>query len=481
MRNSLRKTVTTHDKMNSVDESRRPRQLPLERNEISGASKLQGSLSSHSLEDSKPSFIFYVGIPKTATTFIQCTICANIKVTRPILLKDNYEYIGTCPFRACGIEETPSEQLRHRRNAFFKNAPQLSEGMGPILHHPRKGDHISSGIELSDEFREKVSAVFKRRHNAVMVFEGAHVFPDNLIQSLSEYLTPQWNVKIVVGYRPLYDWLPSKYNSVYKNDLDKSWPGKPDLNDRNIAKEVLPFDLDDRGKFSSMVHSFENVYHKHPTEIVRDNFLLYFRDVVILALNKLPEANGKGDPILENFFCTIVPNASQICRDVQDGAMNFPSSRNPSVSFDEDLLAVAAYRRGNLLGKWQEAKPGNRAVVRYAIAEYYRQELNNITKKASSSYTFPLICWSNNKLKRLNDLSLQLERQLFSSTWSDEQGVAHTHGFQEAWSKKKFCSIDTHKALRQEVWQRFFTSDSLFRYYQGMKENSKIGFANSEK
>ena len=396
----------------------------------------------------KPTFIFYVGLPKTATSFLQCTLCANANKTEPILLLDNYEYVGTCPYNTCGLSVQPPQFLRHRFQAYFQNPFQANEAMGVKLHvkGERSDPYAARPTVLSSEFMDYVNAAYERGHNGLMIYEGAASFPDSHIAVMSDYLNQKWHVQIVTGYRPLYEWLPSKYNSVFKHNVVGFWPGEA-----GGPTEVRPFDIEDRNKYSEMFNDFETVYHMHPTEILRNNYQLYFSNVKIMGQPPLAMATGQGDPILEDFFCHVIPNTPQVCREVMAGSLEFAKGTNPSVSLDEDILAVAAYRAGLLLHVDAPMR-NHRRVARDAITEHFEN------LKSSNGYTFPLECWPPEKLDRLEQLSWDLERQLFDASLKTEQEETHKQGFAETVAKKKFCHIDVNATLAQPEWQSFFAS-----------------------
>lgn len=46
----------------------------------------------------RPQLIVHVGLPKTGTTYLQCSLCSQFNITEPILLRDNWVYLGTCPY-----------------------------------------------------------------------------------------------------------------------------------------------------------------------------------------------------------------------------------------------------------------------------------------------------------------------------------------------------------------------------------------------
>jgi len=428
----------------------------------------------------RPTFVFYIGLPKTATSFLQCTLCSNTNVTAPLLLQDNYEYIGTCPHLTCNLETLPEEFLKHRWYAFFTPHHRAQEGLGPSLHTAAAEVASSSNssnqdrrpaVQVAEQFRRHVDAVHERGHNGILIYEGSHVFPDDHIRAMADYLNPNWNVEIVVGYRPLYEWLPSKYNSVTKLGITGSWPGEPlkKKKGNKRAVEVLPFDIENRGPFSKMVESFETVYQKHPTEISVDNYRRHFSNVQVMAQHQL-SPSGRGDPILENFFCVVIPDAPETCRQVTvDGALDFPTARNPSVSLAEDRLAIAAYRAGMLVvvdndnGQERRIKPqrGQRQAVRKAIKMHLEELRNSTTGGSTDGYEFPLECWPQDKLDRLEKMSLDLERRLFQATWTPAQEEAHRAGFAATVAKNKFCHADTNKTLNEPEWKSFFASDEM--------------------
>lgn len=48
--------------------------------------------------ENRPRFILHVGLPKTGTTYLQCSLCSQFNVSEEVLLKDNWVYLGTCPY-----------------------------------------------------------------------------------------------------------------------------------------------------------------------------------------------------------------------------------------------------------------------------------------------------------------------------------------------------------------------------------------------
>ena len=62
------------------------------------ALRFLSNITAERLSSHRPRLILHVGLPKTGTTFLQCSLCSQFKITQPILLRDNWVYLGTCPY-----------------------------------------------------------------------------------------------------------------------------------------------------------------------------------------------------------------------------------------------------------------------------------------------------------------------------------------------------------------------------------------------
>lgn len=425
----------------------------------------------------QPTFDFYVGLPKTATTFLQCTLCANTTATQPVLARDNLVYLGTCPYKTCGLEAMPTtdNMLIHRFGAFFTNAQKAQEGMGPQRHLD------NTTAKTTTTARDKLSPLLKRalRHakgkNALLIYEGAHVFPKDFIHLLATTLTHQyhWKVRILVGYRPLYEWLPSKYNSVHKNYVTNVWPGVvKNFTRRHTGQAaqrtgvaVLPFDLHNRGEFSdSLVYDITTRFFQHPAQTVRDNYQRHFEQVEVLPLHEVKsKAASKvdvaktADPLLEYLFCRVIRNSPRTCQHIQRGGWNKADATtkkmNPSVSLDPDGLAVAAYQAGLLPTAMKRRFVGQEIMQHFE--QLKKQQDQDHAEQHQESF-WPITCWDEAKMQRLEELSWSLERQLFAYQNDTERRQQHAQGFAAAHAK--FCHIDTAAALQHATWRAFFAN-----------------------
>lgn len=371
---------------------------------------------------SKPLWVLHAGLPKTGTTHLQCTLCGHKNVTNDaILMQDKFYYIGTCPIGACRRDPLPKFKF--------------------------------SMVALDRRIDRTVKFAEEQNYNVLMNTENmwklhsTHTTPESVIQNMKQKLSA-FDLWVIVTYRPLHSWLLSWYNQQYKRIVEKEyWPGE--LNAKNVSTpEVPPFDLDDRPLLSPLFYEYEVVEQKLPAHLVYDMYKKHIPNVHILPSHQTPSQ-------IEYIFCTILPSAPHICEQARAGNFATPDfDVNPSVALDVDILAVAAWRAGLVPPKARRA----------TVSRYIVQRLNELasTTTASGYYELPLQqCLSQEKLDRLENLSLSLERRLFKNTWTAEQEQKHHEGFVKAVEQKKFCSVNTTAVFDDPDWRSFFQSIPL--------------------
>jgi hypothetical protein len=246
--------------------------------------------------------------------------------------QDNFTYIGTCP-----CLPSPGSFVAHRHDAIFKNGVtwNTEHRLGPFPfdqndNNNTKLDKFLPIPKLTRSFRNRVQAVHKQNKNALFIFEGSHKFDERHVQALAAFLHPRFRVQVLVTYRRLYEWLPSKYNSVMKpghnrhivhwpttianigtdadiidtdtdtegHDVDVDENEDDDDDDRPSGVELKPFHLhldvdklqynehDDGDDFDQLVRDIVTT-RKHPTQVVRDNYAKYFSNVQVISLHSL--------------------------------------------------------------------------------------------------------------------------------------------------------------------------------------------------
>ena len=376
-------------------------------------------------EEDRPLFVLHVGLPKMATTYLQCQLCANANVTDPILRQDNLTYLGMCPL-VCGRPSIVdrSQYLKNQQKSFFFQSMPTDPNANPLGPYPhaldptrankmkkkttttsnnkKNGQMITATTantipKLNPSFVDKVEEIRAKGNGILIIFEGCNEWSSRHIAALSRYLKKnRWDVHIVVGYRPLYEWLPSKYNIMNKPTRNHhfawTWPGVLDTTHNVIGEEILPFALDnrsagltkktlrrrynkhdDRNGFGEYVHEIEVQYQMHPTHMLYHNYRQHFDHVHIMSLplllnHELYQETGASpkseEPLLEFLFCQMLSNRDDgddddgggrlpaTCRAVREGHMtltkevNEALSSNRLVELNYDILAVQAYKYG---------------------------------------------------------------------------------------------------------------------------------------
>ena len=144
----------------------------------------------------------------------------------------------------------------------------------------------------------------------------------------------------------------------------------------------------------------------------------------------------------------MISNTPNACRQVLHGTMDFNSTegRNPGVSLDEDALKIAAHKTGLFRRSGQQQQ---RRRVRKLISAHFR-DLHSSSFPWSA---FPRIKWIDWKscpwMWSVDCLMRQTGQQ---------NRQRPTKGFASAVAKRKFCHIDTSKALAEPEWKSFFAS-----------------------
>jgi hypothetical protein len=217
----------------------------------------------------------------------------------------------------------------HNSSFYFKDGVGMH---GMIMSYPKHAEVKGDGM-MTEEFMLAINKWKAKKHHVMLVFEEFSGYSPKQIKNLADFLNPNWNVRVLVAYRPLYAWLPSVQNEINKHHVS-SWPGS------GAYFANIPFNLADPKAVSTIEFRAMQKYRKHPAEIVRDKYKKQFDDVELLLLHKLPEVlTGHGEPILVYIFCVVLKGLTdKTCIEAMAGRRVgnlLPSSRdelvNPSV------------------------------------------------------------------------------------------------------------------------------------------------------
>jgi hypothetical protein len=361
----------------------------------------------------------------------------------------------------------------------------LNRWTGPQLH-----SSVSSEINginaprVKKRLLRRLDRLRETGQNGILVFEGLSVSDPAWIAELAAYLqATDWISIVVVAYRPLYSWLPSKYNSltkVGKNPSVVHWPNDPACQaDDSGCQRIEPFTLslptgknprDDR--FAAYLRYLEAT-RMHPSHMSYLNYAAHFPTLTILPLHRL-ESLGMGDPLLEHLFCASIPNAPETCRSIRtleydhhhggsDGDATTPIARNsfdPSPNYDRLALhafETMAYNHS----RWNASRPQLRKWTRL----FHERVLGGVQ--------LPQLCWNRSDLDRLENLSWTVERRMVQNLSGRNADSAvsapsllvldealHRRGFARAVQDgQSYCWLDVNRTLDEDPrWRAFYDS-----------------------
>lgn len=183
------------------------------------------------------------------------------------------------------------------------------------------------------------------RENRSALLVDENLVLDN--PAIASVLKSMYRVRVVLGYRRLYEWLVSEYNQVFKPwgtyksvALLTAWPDEQ-------GKPLLTFDIENRSSFTKQFEYFKRT-GRHPTHILKDES--YFEDVHIINQHTLPSPPTNHpndvDPLLHHLLCEVMPNTTHSCQAVKKGLKPNETRSNSYMNFDYDRLAIAAFERG---------------------------------------------------------------------------------------------------------------------------------------
>jgi len=223
-------------------------------------------------------------------------------------------------------------------------------------------------------------------------------FADLDPQMLSDLLSPDFDVRIVMVYRRFYDRLFTKYYTDHKDD-------------------TVPYET-----FSDFAEGYEKAEEVSVGELYT-KFKKTFDDVIVLE-------TIEGEEISEAFFCNVViTDAPKSCGVVKDFFGTIVSLPDYGNSLEYQRILVEAQSRG-LLTK-----------------DINMEEAMNALWKHETSKGMPKICSDvGAKIKKFTSN----EEKLLFPEWSKFLVESNYDIF-----KENLCSIDTETVLKDDYWVTF--------------------------
>lgn len=363
----------------------------------------------------KPHFVLHIGIPKSGTTTIQCNL---IKLSKELALQDSYYYIGK-PCEGSKVKLKNGEKILKahwtdlNKAWLYTTGKELNEILNKHLHRTRQdGVNSTSGIILSSEVLGSKK------------FSASQVSFDRL-----KLLLVGYSVRIVVGYRRYFEWLPSYFfQTHFLEPLEESY-------------------ID---YLRQRIHSTIN--KTHLTNRAIKIWSAQFDDLYVLNMHQ------EGD-LTTNFLCEALPGPpTNLCRErisiESQGSHNHADTSMQRVALDMNWLRLVAATRQ--LG-W--SFDGEKEPWKIAHEQY-----RTFPKTYPTEYQSLVSCLTEEEEEKLLDLSLTYEKEVVATATASGHNnnnnnqhledlllpsklEDHRKTFYEHARKGKYCEFDAVRAL----------------------------------
>jgi hypothetical protein len=258
---------------------------------------------------------------------------------------------------------------------------------------------------------------------------------NDFTKQLFHSLTENYNVRIVVFYRRLYEWILSMYSQYRKHyivrtrALDDPW--KQDYQDIDNIK-TLPEWLEDIVQ--------QNAFHY--TTFTYDEFGKIFGEEKVTILDY--HTHEKGELEIE-FFCRGIPNATNGCNEAtliaqeqKDDPNKIVRRNSQKYLLDHDLLIIEAHRQ-NLVTQG-----------RYNATLILDKKLQRMNMPITQ---LPRTCVSSTRQEWLQKIAENADTRFSSSPLESEAFRNHANIF-----VNKMCSVDAPAVLENNTWRELFSS-----------------------
>lgn len=378
----------------------------------------------------KPRLFLHLGVQKTGTTTVQASFRLNARLLR----LDGYNYIchATYPVQLDGPNNclgNPENSCNEHQLSFDPNLLRFRTCLQRAAENPSV-DAIYSGETF-------ISDIVGTEHNWKLIQNELKDF----------------DVTVVLTYRRLFEWLPSYFFQMHNPvELQGDW---------DIVPEKLP-------TFPQWLHLSEEDAdpirvslarrwgldvargNLHPIESEIARIRPYFPNIVIHNMHD-------GD-FVEKFYCEIL-SATNTCKKHVGG----DEHRNPTVTHDYAILALAARHRGML-------RLSSEFVTREDVADAFKKYHKTVNE------SFPLTCLSPLEEEELLDRSLQFEKRILSDSWyhSEHGESEHRAKFKSYVEKSKFCNVDTDRVFLDASWQTFFNETVFYPMRRNVRKKRGV-------
>ena len=386
-------------------------------------------------KNGRPSFIVHIGPHKTGTSFLQGTLC--VQASDHVLAKENYYYLGTSMQHFLREDKLPFDLKESIFNLY------------PHVYAARKkhNETIPVPPALNDGFQRLLKELRAKNQSGILIHEELHLLPAELVEVLAKGLEKHgFQVIVVEGYRPMHQWLLSRFNQFLRDEYVNSvWPSKI----TDDGSEGFPPNIQFRVVTNTQYDQYTESLRQHNVSVfesTRNVWTQYFEDVRLVDMTALPPRTDGKDPMLMHFMCDIVPSAPNLCQDA-DFFARIADSRNPSSEglLTYDKLTAWAWQM-HLVDERLD-----RSEVKNAIMKHLVQ--NNVTRRS-----LPSLCPTPSEIESFWEWTRVTDERLFPhyySRGSSSRSQLIWNIFQKDFHKNVFCSVDPSLLLNEE-WKPVF-------------------------
>jgi hypothetical protein len=340
--------------------------------------------------DTKPTLVLHVGPLKTGSTTIQTLVLNNKKIAKALSM-DNVT-VG---------------------DAYF-NFVYMGKLIDQCLQVPHECDH-----SIVNEYFKSINADYQPDPHLTVIksCETYSVLPNNkLTKELLRTLQDKWNVKVLVVYRRLTSWLPSRYTQARKGHMFRSRAGTFKPYPRPNRKTGMTFPM---------------FYDQMTDREKRDSLVTkeYYDEVFGPEHVRVLDMHAQEGLAVE-FVCKGL-NASRACETIK-GWENKVANSNDIFKLDHDLLVLEAHRQGLIQGKsFVSRHEATQAVQR-------QLELGNMTMA-----DLPQTCLSQEHQDIMWERSLLMENLLTRNPLPEKE-------LRQDFESKlgRFCSVNASAVLQ---------------------------------
>jgi hypothetical protein len=472
---------------------------------------LTTSASATSMKDIQPTkdglvAILHFGPRKTATTTIQYVL--NHPETKALLGLDSFVYLGRDQSTRTIYGDTARKYVLYCILGGNNCESTVRDENHNLLSNATTANHLTSSNNNNNDksktmhlkWSHFVQQVQQARHNGQNVIVSDEAVPRAMqgrTRSMQHYLNAFagfGTVRVVFGYRRLFDWIVSEYNEEFKLDTKLVTPFV-----EWYHRQVYP-DSSSHGTGSPPNRWFRVV---DGAELRR--FHTVFPTVCVFNLHYHhdpyhPEEHPCDIPhglvvkdTMTNFLCHMIPEARHACVAACAGRLPEPPVEQQNVSPMTIVSDFIARRVAKEL-RWMnphrnQVDAFSSKIQAYSSSAQHDTTTANETINRSSGPTIPMICLSQDEVERLYQKSLVMEQEMvpiwyssstLTSLTKNSTTLIHTdqevvvaeeedpnfrrrfrseqvlrEAFENAVSKGKFCNVDFLQLWDNGTWRVF--------------------------